>query len=130
MLVSNVRLGAALASTFSAASDPDTSEGQADPNNSVVLMRGHGLALVGRYIEDSVFRAIYAKENASIQTTALTIQSAMHQSPCSRPEVHYLNEDEAAATAHMTELSWPRAWHLWLQEVEADNLYSNQAEPS
>ena len=88
-------------------------------------MRGHGFTVVGSRIEECVFRAIYTKENATIQTTSLTLNAAYHRRPETAPAVEYLSEEEMAGTLAMTQWGWTRAWGLWVREVEAAGLYIN-----
>lgn len=116
MLVRNNHLGDALASCFSSATDP---------THNVVLMSAHGFTVVGDSIEESVLRAIYTRENALIQTAALTTHAA-HYGPAGRgPALRYLDWREADASAEMTQWSAMRPWGLWLREVEVAGLYIN-----
>ena len=123
MLVRNTHLGAALASHF--ATNTATA-----PDHSVVLMRGHGMTVIGPTIQDCVLRAIYTQNNASIQTTALLTRAAyraeLEQEQDIREGLHYLSEEEAEAATEMTKWSGMRPWMLWLREVEAVGLYVNQ----
>ncbi|MER5753448.1 class II aldolase/adducin family protein [Streptomyces sp. NPDC002088] len=59
MLVDNAPAGAALARTLSA--------------RSVVLMRGHGMTVVGPTVHDTVFRAVYTRVNAQAEAEALKL---------------------------------------------------------
>ena len=68
MLVRNHHLGESLASHFSSSNSQDS--------HSVVLMRGHGMTVAAPNIEECVLRAIYAQQNAAIQTNALVTRSA------------------------------------------------------
>ena len=70
LMVNNAKLGAALAKIL----DKD----------SVVLIRGHGNAVVGSSLPWAVLRAVYTQLNARMQMEALSIGG----------EVIYLNEDE------------------------------------
>jgi len=124
MLVRNTHLGEALASYFSESKDGRTAD------HAVVLMRGHGLAVIAPSIEDCVLRSVYTQQNARIQTTAL-ITRAAHVG-ASGPqaqvaEMGYLNATEAAASADMTQWSAMRPWKLWVRELEAAGLYVNFA---
>ncbi|RFU30116.1 hypothetical protein B7463_g6228, partial [Scytalidium lignicola] len=123
MLVRNTHLGAALASKFSTASSTS-------PDQSVVLMRGHGMTVVGPTIQDCVLRAIYTQNNATIQTTALLTRAAWRSELAQGQEpaepIHYLSEEEANAAMEMTKWSAMRPWKLWLREVEAAGLYVNR----
>jgi ribulose-5-phosphate 4-epimerase/fuculose-1-phosphate aldolase len=121
MLIRNTHLGAALASKFSDIVDGET------PTHNVVLMRGHGLTVLGPTIQDAVLRAIYTQSNATIQTTALLTRAA-YFGPLAKSseEIKFLSEEEATAALQMTRWSAKRPWGLWLREVEAANLYVNR----
>lgn len=92
MLISDGRLGAALATTLG--------------TRTAVLMRGHGSTVVGASIEQAVYRAIYAEVNAKLQLQAIALG-----------EVTYLNAQEAAKAAATNDTQLARAWDLWLREV-------------
>jgi HCOMODA/2-hydroxy-3-carboxy-muconic semialdehyde decarboxylase len=92
MLISNNKLGAALARTL----------GQ----RSLVLMRGHGSTVVGASIEQAVYRAFYAEVNARLQLQANSLG-----------EVRYLNEQEAAKAAASNDTQIARVWELWRLEI-------------
>jgi hypothetical protein len=88
-------------------------------------MRGHGFTVVASCIEECVFRAIYTKENAMIQTTSLLLNAADHSGMETASGVRYLDEDETRATKLMGQGAWARAWGLWAREVEAAGLYAS-----
>ena len=69
-MVNNAKLGAALAGTLG--------------NDSVVLIRGHGNAVVGASLPWVVLRAIYTQLNARSQMEAIALGR----------DVIYLNDDE------------------------------------
>src|SRR5262249_26076475 len=70
LMVNNAKLGAALAKTLG--------------NDSVVLIRGHGNAVVGSSLPWVVLRAVYTQLNARVQIEAIALGG----------EVIHLNEDE------------------------------------
>ena len=70
LMVNNAKLGAALAKTLG--------------KDSVVLIRGHGNAIVGASLPWAVLRAVYTQLNARMQMEAIALGG----------EVIYLNEDE------------------------------------
>jgi len=70
LMVNDAKLGAALAKTLQ--------------NDSVVLIRGHGNAVVGASLPWAVLRAIYTQLNARVQMEAMALGG---------PVIH-LNEDE------------------------------------
>ncbi len=99
-LVNNAEIGKALAAKLGA--------------NSVVLMRGHGDAVVAGDIREAVSRAIYTEVNARLQLQALTLGGP----------VQYLGEAEAAAMVepdvkHTRGASHgvDRIWRMWLDEI-------------
>ena len=69
----------------------------------VVLMRGHGATMVGQSIPETVFRAVYATENATIQMQAhaLAVDG----------EVEFLTEEESELSGKGRNV--PRSWTLW-----------------
>jgi ribulose-5-phosphate 4-epimerase/fuculose-1-phosphate aldolase len=94
MLISNNKLGAALAHTLGP--------------RSLVLMRGHGSTVVGSSIEQAVYRAYFVEINARLQLQAKSLG-----------EVNYLNEQEAAKAAATNDTQVGRAWELWRLEIGA-----------
>ncbi|ROW10504.1 hypothetical protein VMCG_01765 [Cytospora schulzeri] len=117
MLVRNTHLGVALAACF-------------DSGNVVTLMRGHGLTVIGGGIEEVVSRAIYTMKNASIQTAALTTQTAFAAQGGGQglqSGLKFLSVKESRAASNMSKWSAQRPWKLWMREVEACGLYLNSA---
>ena len=114
LLIRSVGLGTSLASCFASGEGPD---------HAVVLMRGHGYTVVAPSIEECIFRAIYTKENAIIQTTSLGLSMAYHGSG---KGIEYLRDDEIAGTTAISQTAWTRAWGLWVREVEALQLYVSE----
>jgi HCOMODA/2-hydroxy-3-carboxy-muconic semialdehyde decarboxylase len=92
MLISDSRLGAALATTLGA--------------RTAVLMRGHGSTVVGASVEQAVYRAIYTEVNARLQLKAKQLG-----------DVTYLNLNEAANSSKMNDSQLPRVWELWTREI-------------
>ena len=70
LMVNNAKLGAALVKTLG--------------NDSVVLIRGHGNAVVGASLPWAVLRAVYTQLNARVQMEAIALGG----------QVIYLDEDE------------------------------------
>jgi ribulose-5-phosphate 4-epimerase/fuculose-1-phosphate aldolase len=123
MLIRNTHLGNALASHFT------NSASGTVPDYMVVLMRGHGLTVLGPTIQDCVLRAVYTQKNATIQTTSLLTHAAHFGSntpAASKAEIQYLSDAESKAALEMTRWSAMRPWGLWLREVEAAGLYINR----
>lgn len=100
-------------------------------------MRGHGYTAVGATPEEAVYRAIYTKLNASIQTASLglaasaaavatqsTARMGREAMTTASLGAEYLRGDELEDTLAMSRFGWERAWGLWVREVEAADLYS------
>jgi len=92
ILVENRRLGAALA--------------QALGKSPVVLMRGHGAAVVGPTIRIAVFRAFYTQSNAQIESEALKLGQPV-----------FLNPMEAANVEKTLRGLVNRAWEIWAEHA-------------
>ena len=73
MLVTNMDQGRDLAATLG--------------SNRVALMRGHGCAVAGVTLRETVFTAVYLQVNAKLQTQALNLSG----------EVQYLSPGELGA---------------------------------
>jgi HCOMODA/2-hydroxy-3-carboxy-muconic semialdehyde decarboxylase len=71
-----------------------------------VLMRGHGITLVGRTLREAVFRAVYAEFNARIEAEALRLGP-----------VTFMTAGEAAASAATNASQIDRAWNAWREAV-------------
>jgi HCOMODA/2-hydroxy-3-carboxy-muconic semialdehyde decarboxylase len=71
-----------------------------------VLMRGHGITVVGASLREAVFRAVYAEFNARIQADALKLGP-----------VTFLTPREAAASAASNASQIDRAWNVWCEAV-------------
>jgi len=89
MLIRTAELGKALAESLG--------------DKNVVLMRGHGATMIGNSIQESVFRAVYSKENASIQMQAHLLSDT--------GEVEFLNDEESEKSSRGRNV--PRSWSLW-----------------
>jgi ribulose-5-phosphate 4-epimerase/fuculose-1-phosphate aldolase len=74
----------------------------------MVLMRGHGATMVGKTIRHAVYRAMYAAQNAQIQSEALRFGT-----------VTYLAPEEAANYERYIHEVIHRPWNMWKREVEA-----------
>jgi HCOMODA/2-hydroxy-3-carboxy-muconic semialdehyde decarboxylase len=81
---------------------------QALGNKPAVLMRGHGVAVVGPALPFAVGRSIYLEINARIQAQAMALGGA----------VTYLDPEEARKIMESGEnRSYERAWELWKRKV-------------
>jgi ribulose-5-phosphate 4-epimerase/fuculose-1-phosphate aldolase len=72
----------------------------------MVLMRGHGATMVGKTIKHAVYRAVYAAQNAQIQSEALRLG-----------EPTYLAQEEAANYEQYIDEVIHRPWNMWIREV-------------
>ena len=93
LLVRNQALGQALAASLGDA--------------NVALMRGHGNAVVGRSIQQAVFRAIYTESNARLQSEAMRMG-----------EINFLTPGEAQAASDMNDQHLDRPWQLWKRRAQ------------
>ena len=74
-----------------------------------VLMRGHGMTVVGDSLPEAVFRSIYTQMNAKLQTLASSLEGP----------IEFLSDVEgklATATNHAT---LERPWELWKAKAMA-----------
>lgn len=67
-----------------------------------VLMRGHGVTVVGATLREAVFRAVYTEFNARIQSQALKLGP-----------ITFMTAGEAAASAATNASQIDRAWNVW-----------------
>src|SRR6266581_7946844 len=100
LLISDRKLGRALAEKLG--------------NNSVVLLRGHGNAVVGASVRMAVYRAVYTEANAK-----LLLQAMMLGGP-----INYLAPEEAALMERNQTMNRPshgsdRIWELLKSEAIA-----------
>lgn len=77
--------------------------------HSVVLQRGHGFVVLGKSVQDAVFKAIYTVENAKVQSQALHMGEG---------HVRYLTPGEAQDCTKMLESAPRKTWPVWTKEVE------------
>jgi ribulose-5-phosphate 4-epimerase/fuculose-1-phosphate aldolase len=93
MLVSNAKLGKALAETLG--------------DKNVVLMRGHGNVIVAASLPMAVFRAVYTETNARLQLQAIGIGGP----------INFLEKEEGEKAMQVLERIHTRAWDLWKRKV-------------
>lgn len=72
----------------------------------MILMRGHGATMVGKTIKHAVYRAVYAAQNAQIQSEALRLG-----------EPTYLAQEESANYERYIDEVIHRPWNMWIREV-------------
>jgi HCOMODA/2-hydroxy-3-carboxy-muconic semialdehyde decarboxylase len=98
MLIRNKALGAALAKKLG--------------DGTVVLMRGHGDAVVGQSIKAAVFHAIYTEQNARLQAEAMRLGG----------KITFLNEIEAAKIGGQNASLVDRPWEIWKSQALSRSL--------
>ena len=74
--------------------------------HNCVLMRGHGSTVVGPSLEQAVYRAVYAEENAKLQLTSAALGP-----------IEFLNAEEAQLAMTTVEGQVRRPWELWSQRI-------------
>ena len=93
LLVRDRLLGKALADTLG--------------NCACVLMRGHGMTVVGGSIPEAVFRAVYTEMNARVQ-----LQCTLLEGP-----IEFLSDYEARAIDAANRGTLERPWELWKKDI-------------
>jgi ribulose-5-phosphate 4-epimerase/fuculose-1-phosphate aldolase len=93
LLIRNHRLGAALAQSLGA--------------ETAVLMRGHGVTVVGTDLRQAVFRAVYTEVGARIQASAMSLGP-----------ITYLTAEEADAAATTNDRQINRSFELWRRRCQ------------
>lgn len=68
-----------------------------------VLMRGHGMTVVGDGVPEAVFRAIYTEMNARLQ-----LQATLLEGP-----IEFLSEEEGRRSMASNRGTLERPWELW-----------------
>jgi ribulose-5-phosphate 4-epimerase/fuculose-1-phosphate aldolase len=68
-----------------------------------VLMRGHGMTVVGDSLPEVVFRAVYTQVNARLQTAAGHLQGP----------IEFLSEEEGRRATATNRGTVERPWELW-----------------
>jgi ribulose-5-phosphate 4-epimerase/fuculose-1-phosphate aldolase len=82
---------------------------------TAVLMRGHGVTVVGQSIRQAVFRAYYLEMNARVQSAAQALGEPI-----------FLNAAEAKASTLTNDPVIERPWALWEREVVAARQATNK----
>ena len=72
-----------------------------------VLMRGHGMTVVGGSVPEAVFRSIYTEMNARLQ-----IQASRLEGP-----IEFLSEDEGRLSEATNRGTLERPWELWKKQA-------------
>ena len=74
---------------------------------AVVLMRGHGAAVVGTSLPQAVFRSVYTEVNARLQAQAIALGGT----------VTYLSPEEARRVEATMGSTLGRPWELWKRKA-------------
>ncbi|KAE8442979.1 hypothetical protein EG329_002517 [Mollisiaceae sp. DMI_Dod_QoI] len=157
MHVQDTTVGASLASAFSKSSSTagaiynrasslmmgSSPPGSLIPDHVVVLMRGHGMTVIGTSLEEAVYKAIYTQDAAKAQTTALLTTAAFSGGRIDGKvdvegggtikggkmkmggEVQFLSKEECVETWRMNKKSVSRLWKGWEWEVRNLSMYVN-----
>ena len=72
-----------------------------------VLMRGHGMTVVGDGVPEAVFRAIYTEMNARLQLQAEQLEGPLE----------FLSEEEGRRSSEANRSVLERPWELWKKEA-------------
>ncbi len=116
MLVSNAYFGSALATMFGSAEKPD---------ETVVLMRKHGFTAVAESLVTAVYRAIYTRVNAEVQTKALALARDVYGARAEQGLFDGLTQLQGEGCLRVCEQYQEKPWKLWLHEVGGNSLYEN-----
>ena len=76
---------------------------------SCVLMRGHGMTVVGDSVPEAVFRAIYTQMNARLQ-----LQAGQLEGP-----IEFLSDEEGRRASAANRGTLERPWELWKKSALA-----------
>jgi ribulose-5-phosphate 4-epimerase/fuculose-1-phosphate aldolase len=72
-----------------------------------VLMRGHGMTVIGDSVPEAVFRAIYTEMNARLQLQATQLKAP----------IEFLSEEEGRRSQASNRGTLERPWELWKKAV-------------
>ncbi len=95
LLIRDNRLGKALAGTLGKC--------------NCVLMRGHGMTVIGDSVPEAVFRAIYTEMNARLQLQATQLEGP----------IEFLSDEEGRRSMASNRGTLERPWELWKKSVSA-----------
>ena len=95
LLIRDRELGAALAGSLGAC--------------NCVLMRGHGMTVVGDGVPEAVYRAIYTEMNARLQLQATQLQGP----------IEFLSDEEGRRATASNRGTLERPWELWKKRALA-----------
>ena len=72
-----------------------------------VLMRGHGMTVVGQNVPEAVYRAIYTEMNARLQ-----LQATLLEGP-----IEFLSDEEGRRATKANQGTLERPWELWKKQI-------------
>ncbi len=78
---------------------------------SCVMMRGHGMTVVGDSLQEVVFRAVYTQMNARLQSAAGQLQGP----------IVFLSDEEGRRATLTNRGTVERPWELWKAKAMANN---------
>ncbi len=68
-----------------------------------VLMRGHGMTVVGASVQETVFRAVYTEMNARLQLQAMHLEGP----------IEFLSDEEGRRSTAANAGTLERPWEIW-----------------
>lgn len=74
-----------------------------------VLMRGHGMTVVGESLKEVVFRAVYTERNAKLQAAAHSLEGPLT----------FLSEAEGKGATKANAGTFDRPWEIWKKKALA-----------
>ncbi len=74
-----------------------------------VLMRGHGMTVVGANVQEAVFRAVYTEMNARLQLHATQLEGP----------IEFLSDEEGRRATASNRGTLDRPWELWKKGAAA-----------
>jgi ribulose-5-phosphate 4-epimerase/fuculose-1-phosphate aldolase len=72
-----------------------------------VLMRGHGMTVVGASVQEAVFRAIYTEMNARLQLQAMQLEGP----------IEFLTDEEGRRSTAANAGTLERPWEVWKRKA-------------
>jgi ribulose-5-phosphate 4-epimerase/fuculose-1-phosphate aldolase len=72
-----------------------------------VLMRGHGMTVIGDSVPEAVFRAIYTEMNARLQLQAMQLEGP----------IEFLSDEEGKRSTAANRGTLERPWELWKKKA-------------
>ena len=76
-----------------------------------VLMRGHGMTVIGDSVPEAVFRAIYTEMNARLQLQATQLEGP----------IEFLSDEEGRRSSASNRGTLERPWELWKRSALGKN---------